>query len=410
MNRIASSRNICLLASSCLTGWLICNGTSACPPETIDPQAQTSTPLVALGEVSTPQARVIDLAICLDTSGSMEKLIDAARIKLWDIVNDLALAKPTPALRVALLTYGNNGHVEENGWVNIDTPFTDDLDLVSKKLFAMTTNGGTELVGRVVHAAAEQLQWSDSADALKIIIVAGNESADQDQQMPFRDVCRSTIAKGIMVNSIYCGNAADGIAPGWKEVATLADGHFAAIDHENGTIVISTPFDDELATLSASLNTTYIPFGAEGREFAQNQVLQDANAEKLGAAVAAQRCVTKSGVMYRNGQWDLVDACKEATFKLDDVKNEELPEAMKTMTIEQRRDYVKQMDTKRAEIQTKVSDLTTKRQQFVEAEMKKAAETGDKSFDAAIRNAVRQQAASKGFVFETTTAASAPKP
>jgi hypothetical protein len=35
-------------------------------------------------------------AICLDTSGSMDGLIDAARQKIWSIVNDLALATPTP--------------------------------------------------------------------------------------------------------------------------------------------------------------------------------------------------------------------------------------------------------------------------------------------------------------------------
>src|SRR4029450_13172878 len=104
--------------------------------------------------------RVVDLAICLDTSGSMQGLINAARVKLWEIVNDLALAKPTPKLRVALLTYGNDGHKAENGWVNIHIPFTEDLDAVSKQLFALTTNGGTELVGRVLKAAGEQLQWT----------------------------------------------------------------------------------------------------------------------------------------------------------------------------------------------------------------------------------------------------------
>ncbi|MHC4847005.1 MAG: hypothetical protein ACYTEG_00945, partial [Planctomycetota bacterium] len=41
------------------------------------------------------QPNTIDLAICLDVSGSMSGLINSARAKLWAIVNDLALAKPT---------------------------------------------------------------------------------------------------------------------------------------------------------------------------------------------------------------------------------------------------------------------------------------------------------------------------
>ncbi len=44
------------------------------------------------------QPRTIDLAICLDTSGSMSGLIEAAKQKLWAIVNDLALVEPTPRL------------------------------------------------------------------------------------------------------------------------------------------------------------------------------------------------------------------------------------------------------------------------------------------------------------------------
>ena len=48
----------------------------------------------------------IDLVICLDVSGSMNGLIDSAKIRLWDVVNELARMKPTPNLRVGLYTYG----------------------------------------------------------------------------------------------------------------------------------------------------------------------------------------------------------------------------------------------------------------------------------------------------------------
>jgi hypothetical protein len=373
----------------------------ACPPEV--PSSWHGAP-VSLPMLSSPplpaSQHVVELAICLDTSGSMDGLIEAAKIKLWDIVNDLALAKPVPKLRVALLTYGNDGHNAENGWVNIDTSFTEDLDLVSQKLFALKTNGGTELVARVIKAAHEQLPWTPSDDALKLVVVAGNESADQDQQFSFRDVCKATISKGIMVNSIYCGNPADDIAPGWKEVATLADGHFAAIDHNTGTVVISTPFDDELTTLSAALNTTYIAYGAEGKRYAENQAMQDTNAAALGTAVAAQRCGTKGGSIYRNSQWDLVDACKEAVVKIEDVNAEDLPENMRTMTIEQRKQLVDEMTKKRSEIQANVNELMQKRQAFVNEEIKKANVDGDKAFDVAIRKAIRAQAESKGFKFE----------
>ena len=150
------------------------------------------------------ERRTIDLAICLDTSGSMDGLIDSCRQKIWAIINDLALAKPTPRLRVALLSYGNDGYARDAGWVRLDTGLTDDLDKVSQQLFALKTGGGTELVGRVMQAALARLDWAKDSKALRIMIVAGNESADQDKEVSFRLMCRRAIGRDIMVNPIYC--------------------------------------------------------------------------------------------------------------------------------------------------------------------------------------------------------------
>ena len=150
-----------------------------------------------------PTQPVVDLAICLDTSGSMDGLIDSARQKIWSIVNDLALAKPSPRLRVALLSFGNQGNEAEAGWVRVESDLTEDLDLISARLFALKTNGGTELVGRVIQKSLLSLSW-DKGQGLKLIVVAGNESADQDKEVPFRAVCKQAITSGVMINSIYC--------------------------------------------------------------------------------------------------------------------------------------------------------------------------------------------------------------
>ncbi len=352
--------------------------------------------------------RTVELAICLDTSGSMNGLIEAAKLKLWDIVNDLALATPTPRLRVALLTFGNDGHIAEDGWVHIDSPFTEDLDEISRQLFALTTNGGTELVGRVLREAGEQLDWTPSDSALKLIVVAGNESADQDQTFHYPDVCKSLISRGVMVNAIYCGDPADEIAPGWREVALLADGHYAAIDHNNGNIVIASPFDDKLAELSGAINMTYVSYGAQGEAYKMNQAEQDANAQSLNVATAAQRCTSKGGALYWNGHWDLVDACKQENFQLAEVKDADLPEAMRRMTLGEKQAYIAQMGAKRAAIQKEIEAFSAKRQAFVNEEMKKHQGDADRSFDTALRKAIRAQAMSKGFEFKPEPLTSEP--
>jgi hypothetical protein len=350
------------------------------------------------------EARPIDLAICLDTSGSMNGLIDSAKQKLWAIVNDLALAQPAPRLRVALLTFGNESHDAAKGWVQVQTPFTEDLDLVSQKLFVLTTNGGTEYVGRVL-ADAERLDWSPSAEALRLVVVAGNESADQDQEVPFRQVCPRLIAQGIMVNSIYCGNPADELAPVWREVALLADGKFAAIDQDAGTVVVETPFDRELAELSAALNATYLPYGASGQTAAANQVAQDFNAVGSGVAVAAQRAVTKGcSTVYKCSNWDLVDASKDASFKLEEVAEADLPEAMRAMSPQERRAHVERMDAERTRVQARIAELGQERERFVTEQMKQQGLDDSRALDRVLRDAIRSQAASRGFAFPAAPA------
>jgi hypothetical protein len=132
----------------------------------------------------------IDLVVCLDTSGSMRGLLDSARQSIWSIVNDLALAEPAPLLRVALLTYGNNGHDKANGWVKLESGFTQDLDLISERLFSQTLNGGTELVGRVLRP-----RWSGSSGAPRPRRSSGSSSRATSLQIRTSSSASATSAR-----------------------------------------------------------------------------------------------------------------------------------------------------------------------------------------------------------------------
>jgi hypothetical protein len=353
--------------------------------------------------------RPIDVALCLDTSGSMNGLLDAARQNLWAIVNDLAQATPAPALRVALLTFGNNGHQKERGWVHVDQPLTDDLDAVSRALFALTTNGGEEYVARVVRTAVDELAWSQDAKALRLLIVAGNEAATQDPELDGLEMAGRAIERGILVDSIYCGNPADTLAPGWRAVAVRADGQFAAIDKDQATVVIATPFDARLAELSTSLNPTYLPFGKKGVEACENQTAQDENAAKLNPQNVAQRAYCKS--WYSSSSWDLVDALAEGKVELDKIPAEELPEAMRAMTLEQKQAHVAAMGKQRKELEKEIAELHLKREKFVVEERRRQSLDGKADFEFAVRSAARSQAEAKGFAFPPPpVAAAAPVP
>jgi uncharacterized protein YegL len=351
----------------------------------------------AVAEQAPEKGKPIDVVLCLDVSGSMNGLIESAKTKLWDIVNDLAKIKPTPELRVGLYSYGHTTYDPKAGWVRKEVDLTNDLDAIYQKLNALTINGGTELVARVTQAAVGEQKWSEDKGALKIIFVCGNEPASQDKQVTLQSVADKAKAKDIVINTIYCGNVSNRDSTDWKEYAAMCKGQFFTIDQDKGTVVVATPFDKELAQLSAEMSKTYLTYGARGRELAANQLAQDANAAKAAPGAAAARAETKATGLYRNDAWDLVDRLKnDKNFDIKKVPVEELCDEMKKMTPEEREAYVKKKLAEREEMQKKITDLSAKRQTFIKEELKKNPSKADQAFDAAVRGALRQQAETKG--------------
>jgi len=93
----------------------------------------------------------IQIAILLDTSSSMDGLIDQAKTQLWKVVNTFIEAKhdgKAPFVEVALYEYGNNNNAAGNDWIRLVSPMTRDLDQLSRDLFALKTNGGGDKTRR----------------------------------------------------------------------------------------------------------------------------------------------------------------------------------------------------------------------------------------------------------------------
>jgi hypothetical protein len=362
-----------------------------------------ATDLQAAPVVPTPdKGKPVDVVLCLDTSNSMDGLIDSAKRKLWAIVNDLAKLEPAPVLRVALYSYGNNNYPQAKGWVRKDLDLTSDLDEVYKQLFALTTKGGNELVARVSRDALAELKWADGKDALRLVFVCGNEPANQDKEVTLDSVAAEAKAKGVIVNTIYCGTPSHPEAAGWQQFAASAGGKYANINQDRTEAVIKTPFDEEIQKLGVKINSTYCWYGACGAEAKLNQVAQDGNADKAGKDVSLERGITKAGRFYKNAEADLIDRMQtDKEFDLKKIKDEDLPDELKKLKPEERVEYLKKKAAERAEIQKKVAELSAKRTQFIEAERKKEPKSkGDHAFDEALRGMLKEQAAGKGMTFK----------
>jgi hypothetical protein len=355
-----------------------------------------------------PAAKPIDLVLCLDVSGSMNGLIDSAKLRLWDIVNELARLKPTPNLRVALYSYGHSTYPAGNGWVRKELDLTADLDDVYKSLNALTISGGTELVARVSKAALTEQKWSTEPGALKLIFVCGNEPADQDKEVTLDAVTALAKKDGVIVNTIYCGPGNRPEAAGWAKFAGQCGGKYVNIDQNRAVqqVTIKTEYDAEILRLSEEMTKTYVAFGKDGKERAANQVAQDNNALRAGGAkkggppaAALSRAESKATALYRNSAWDLVDRMKDdKNFDLKSVKEEDLPEELRKLKPEERLAYLKKKAEERAEIQKKIADLSAKRQKKLDEEQAKQPKSdAEKALDEAVKGVIRDQAKAKGF-------------
>lgn len=390
-----------LAGAAAFTATAFIGSINACPDcaePTVVAQPVPAEPAKSV-EKRTPK---IQLAILLDTSGSMDGLIDQARSQLWRVVNTFAKAKQdgvAPLLEVALYEYGNDGIAADEGHVRQVMALTTDLDKVSEKLFALRTNGGSEYCGTVIQKAVNGLQWSTHGDDYRAIFIAGNEPFTQGS-VSHVDACKLSIGKGIMVNTIHCGTDQEGIDGKWMEGAKLADGSYMCIDQNAAVAHIASPYDDEIVKLGQDLNKTYVPWGAEGKKSAERQAEQDKNADAAAPGSNVERANAKGSGNYRNSTWDLVDALEAGTVKLEDVKPEDLPEELRKMTKEELKKHVDKKKEERAEMRKKLEELSKKRDAHVAEERKKMAEKGEKTLDEVMVKTVKEQAAKKNIKTE----------
>jgi hypothetical protein len=344
--------------------------------------------------------QTIMIALLLDTSNSMDGLIDQAKSQLWKIVNEVAVAKTAdgkrPNIKIALYEYGNDGLSSNEGFIRRVSALSEDLDVISEKLFSLRTNGGNEFCGQVIKTSLDQLAWSASKDDLKMIFIAGNEDFKQGS-VSYEQACDAAKKKGVVVNTIYCGYVNDGINLGWNRGAELTSGAFMSIDQNNKTAYVPTPYDDQMAALNDKLNATYVYYGTSGEERKEQQIVQDNNAASYGSANIAERSFCKSSHAYKNSNWDLVDAAKDNEKIIAETKSEDLPKEMRSMSIEQRKEYIRQKSDERTKIQSEIQSLNKKRQDYI---YKTPQGNKDKMLDASMMKAIKEQGRAKNLKWD----------
>lgn len=337
----------------------------------------------------------VKIALLLDTSNSMDGLINQAKAQLWDIVNKFSYAKcgnERPNLEIALYQYGNDNLSAREGYIQQVLGFSSDLDEISEKLFSLTTNGGEEFCGQVIQSSLNQLEWGKNPDNLKMIFIAGNEPFTQGK-LNYEDAVTNAKEKDIVINTIFCGNYEQGINTDWKNGATLTGGEYIAINHNRQIVHIDTPYDDVIIKLNGRLNGTYVSYGSMGASKLAMQSKQDENAAELEEVVIVKRAVSKSSRMYSNTSWDMVDAM-EADME---IKEEQLPVELKGKSKTEIKVYIKKKKEERTKIQKEIQSLNAKRNIYI-AEHQKENSKGE--LENAMLIAIEKQASKKNYKWD----------
>ncbi|GAB0155313.1 hypothetical protein CHRYSEOSP005_05740 [Chryseobacterium sp. Alg-005] len=341
----------------------------------------------------------IQVALLLDTSNSMDGLIDQAKSRLWNIVNTLTTLKyngQAPQIEIALYEYGNDGISDEN-YIRQVTPLTQNLDVVSEKLFALRTNGGSEFCGAVIRDASMNLNWDTNDKSMKLIYIAGNEPFDQGR-INYKESVSSAKAKRIYTNTIFCGDRNEGIRTSWQNGAAIGDGKYFNIDSNKKVIYIETPYDIRISECNAKLNDTYIYYGSAGYESKKMQLVQDKNAAMQSASNAAERTVAKAKKnAYKNDNWDLVDRAEKDINFITTVKEEELPAELKGKSKEEIKKAVAAKSAEREKIQKEIEVLSKKRQDYIDVEMKKRGNTDTDDLGKAIEKSIVELGRQNGY-------------
>ena len=305
----------------------------------------------------------VEVVFCLDTTGSMSGLIDAAKKKIWAISNQIVSGTPTPKVKVGLLAYRDRG----DEYITKIVPLTDDLDAIHTQLMSFRAAGGgdfPESVNQALHESVTKFNWSKNPKTLKIIFLVGDAPPHMDypDDVKYPETCKLAVKNNIIINTVQCGNHAQ-TKDYWQKICRLAEGSYVQIDAQGGpVVVVATPFDADLAKINVELSKTTLVWGDEGKQMAGEKQTK-ANLA-LPTSVQADRAAFYANA-GKGASYCLLESIKNGSVKLEDIKKEHLPPDLQKLTLKEQRDYLDKLDKQRTALNEKARDLDKKRNAFI---------------------------------------------
>lgn len=222
----------------------------------IAPPAATALSIEPDVPVSLGKHSHLDLAFCIDTTGSMQGEIDTVKAKVKSIVAKLSSGQPKPVIRVGLVAYRDKG----DEYVTKVFPFSDKIDKVVSDISDLRADGGgdgPEAVDMGLHAALNELSWSNDKNTARLLYLIGDAPAHKDKtDYDMTAEAKSASTKKICVSTIGCQGlesyGAEGLSK-FKDIASLTNGTFQSLAYRQELV----DSEGHRATLVVSGGKTY---------------------------------------------------------------------------------------------------------------------------------------------------------
>lgn len=289
------------------------------------------------------------IALCVDFSKSTKEIANSVRDNLYELYVEYGEKKPTTKLEVAIIGYSSKAFGKKNGYVKILSDFGDDpqeyLELVTTKRLASSM--ADNYVGRAINLATNKLKWDQSKAVKKQIFALGNGPISDDYSEA-KNACKKAKKKNILVHVLYIVHKArDNNYDYWKHLTQLSGGKIKVIVSQYLTEKLKGEIRTNIQRISdesAMMNSTYIPYGPQGKIKLNQLKTLDTLARHHGVKVNGIRALYKSSPYYQNKQssWDLVDLFKKGNLNFNTINKSTLPSYMQNMTVVELKSILKQ--------------------------------------------------------------------
>ncbi|GAC1375459.1 MAG: hypothetical protein NVSMB47_21570 [Polyangiales bacterium] len=198
------------------------------------PQGDTTWTVKLTGVPLRAQAPALDIAIVLDTTGSMGDEIGYLQRELVGVMQRVKKEQATRRVRLGLVLYKDRG----DEYVSKPFPFTEDLQTFLGELNQASAMGGGDMPESVNVALSDtihSLQWAgDETGRLAILVADAPPHYYADEQYTYRDAASDLSARGIKLVTLGASGIDKTTEYVFREMSAFTGGRYVFLTDDSG--------------------------------------------------------------------------------------------------------------------------------------------------------------------------------